>query len=113
VPIANLSVGDLRLLLTQRIGIEWLVPVALDRLLDDPLIGEFYPGNLLNAVLRATGSHWESHPADLMSLWAVKEALEHLRTDAEQMLGRDDWPAFGWAVSSEQRNIHDEQSGQG
>ena len=95
VPIADLSVGDLRVLLIQRIGTEWLTPLALDRLHDDPLAGESYSGDLLNAVLRATEGYWASHPADVMSLWAVREALEQLRGDADQFLARDDWPAFG------------------
>jgi hypothetical protein len=95
VPIGDLTVGDLRFLLTQQVGIEWLVPVALDRLRDDPLAGDYYPGALLSALLESSSGYWDAHPADLMALWAVREALEDLRADADKLLGRDGWPAFG------------------
>jgi hypothetical protein len=95
VPVGTLSVGDLRLLLGQRIGTDWLVPLALARLGDDPLAGESYPGDLLNAVLKTESSYWDGHPAETMSLWLVREALEQLRTESTHLLGRDDWPDFG------------------
>lgn len=95
VPVGTLSVGDLRLLLGQRIGTDWLVPLALARLGDDPLAGESYPGDLLNAVLGAGSNYWDGHPAETVSLWSVRQTLEQLRTEATQLLERDDWPAVG------------------
>jgi hypothetical protein len=95
LPIRDLTIGDIRFLLTQRIGVEWLIPVALDRLRDDPLAGDYYPGSLLNAVLESGSGHWDAHPADFTALWAVREALDRLRVDAAKLLGRDGWPAFG------------------
>jgi hypothetical protein len=95
VPIGSLSVGDLRLLLGQRIGVEWLVPVALEHLRQDPFAGEMYQGDLLNAVLRSGSEYWNEHPTETMTLWSVRQALEELRDEAEKLLRRDDWPAFG------------------
>jgi hypothetical protein len=95
VPLGNLSIGDLRLLLGQQIGTEWLVPLALDRLHDDPLAGEWYPGDVLNSVLGVGAIYWEAHPSETMSLWAVRQALEQVRSEATKFLERDDWPAFG------------------
>ncbi|HEX5825753.1 MAG TPA: contact-dependent growth inhibition system immunity protein [Candidatus Limnocylindrales bacterium] len=95
VPIGSLSVDDLRLLLGQQIGVQWLVPVALEHLREDRFAGGLYQGDLLNAVLRAGSKYWDEHPAETMSLWLVREALEGVRDEAETLLTRDDWPAFG------------------
>ena len=37
VPIGTLSVEDLRLLIGQKIGLEFLVPLALEQLVNNPL----------------------------------------------------------------------------
>jgi hypothetical protein len=95
VPIGSLSVGDLRLLLGQQIGVQWLVPVALEHLRQDPFAGQMYSGDLLNAVLRAGSDYWDEHPSETMSLWLVRQALENVRDEADKLLTRDDWPAFG------------------
>ena len=95
VPIGNLSDDDLRLLLGQRVGAEWLVPRALERLEIEPLAGDLYPGDLLGAVLRTTDEYWNSHPTKLMRLWAVRQALESIRDVANKALVDDGWPAFG------------------
>src|SRR5690349_12082144 len=58
-PVAELRVGDLRLLIGQRVGLPVLVPVALQALRSDPLVeGDYYPGDLLAAVLRIEPSFW-------------------------------------------------------
>lgn len=46
-PVANLSDEDLRLLLGQGEGLQWLVPIALERLELDPCAsGDMAPGAL-------------------------------------------------------------------
>ena len=78
-----------------RSGTEWLVPLALDRLMDDPLAGAWYPGDVLNAVLGVGATYWDAHPNETSSLWAVRQALEQVRSDATNLIERDDWPSFG------------------
>lgn len=95
VPIADLSNGDLRLLLGQKEGVEWLIPIALSRLAEDPVAGEWYPGDLLRAVLHAGTDYWPTHQDEVMQLWAVRESLDRLRTHAATLLEQLDWPAFG------------------
>ena len=95
VPLAELTTDNVRFLLTQRIGVDWLIPLALERLSDDPLVGDLFPGDLLNAVLIAASEHWDAHPEDLMSLWAVRESLERIATVSLALLDRSDWPRFG------------------
>ncbi|WP_157107252.1 contact-dependent growth inhibition system immunity protein [Nocardia grenadensis] len=52
VPLPDLTVEDIRILLSQREGVDVLTPVALDILGANPLTeGDFYPGDLLTALL--------------------------------------------------------------
>jgi hypothetical protein len=52
-PVKAISGGDLRLLVSQKIGLKILVPKALQCVSDDPLMEtEYYPGDLLSALLR-------------------------------------------------------------
>jgi hypothetical protein len=95
VPVGDLTKNDLRTLIGQQIGIAWLVPLALGHLEQDPLAGELYPGDLLNAVLRCDPVYWNENAAQLMSLWRVRDALEQLQTEASKLLARPDWPSFG------------------
>src|SRR5262245_29383951 len=58
-PVAELTTEDLRLLIGQEIGVEVLMPYALAVLASDPLAeGDFYPGDLLVAVLRMPPEYW-------------------------------------------------------
>lgn len=59
-----MSVGDLRLLIGQQIGVQWLVSLALEQLRQDPFAGKLYEGDLLNAVLGAGPFYWDGHPAE-------------------------------------------------
>jgi hypothetical protein len=51
VPIGRLDVEGLRVLIGHKVGLDALVPVALDRLQADPLAEcDYYPGDLLAAA---------------------------------------------------------------
>jgi hypothetical protein len=96
VPIGKLTVENLRLLLGQQIGTNWLMPLALAKLSQDPLAeGDFYPGDLLSSVLDINATYWSDHPDDLLALWGVREALDELRDTAQRLLSDERWPPFG------------------
>jgi hypothetical protein len=60
-PIRAFSTEDLRIMVGQRIGLRFLVPIALDVLEQDPLAeGDFYPGDLLLAVLGIPSEFWQA-----------------------------------------------------
>ncbi len=62
-PLRELSVEDLRILIGQRIGLLWLIPLAVEVLEAEPLAeGDFYPGDLLAAVLRVGPDFWVGEP---------------------------------------------------
>lgn len=57
------TVEDLRIMIGQNIGLKHLIPVALGHLERDPLSeGDFYPGDLLKAVLAAEAAYFTSEP---------------------------------------------------
>ncbi|HUE73834.1 MAG TPA: contact-dependent growth inhibition system immunity protein [Pirellulaceae bacterium] len=62
VPLKDLSIGDIRLLIGQSVGLRYLVPVALDSLERDPLAeGTFYRGDLLVFVTKIPPSFWDTY----------------------------------------------------
>ncbi len=72
--IAEFTVEDLRLMLGQNVGVEHLVPSALDHLEQDPFIsGDFYPGDLLGVVLSINPGYWRAHPNDAVRIGAISE----------------------------------------
>jgi len=95
IPLREMTDDDIRELLLQNVGSDWLVEVALDRLADDPMAGDLYPGDLLHAVLQTEAGYWDSHPDQLMRLWDVRQTLAALENDVRKVLGDDSWPAFG------------------
>ncbi|WP_028049025.1 contact-dependent growth inhibition system immunity protein [Cellulomonas sp. URHD0024] len=77
VPVAQLGVEDLRLLVAQDVARELLVPLAVAMLRDRPLLeGDYYPGDLLMAVLRVPEAHWAAHPDRLAALREVLDRLD-------------------------------------
>lgn len=82
-PIGEFSVEDLRVMIGQGIGLEWLIPLALERLDEDPLAeGDFYPGDLLACVLGVEDDFWAQRSesrdrvrASLMRLGEVPDEL--------------------------------------
>ena len=62
-PLAEFTIEDLRIMIGQRVGLSILIPLAVERLEEDPLAaGDFYPGDLLQAVGRAGDAFWATHP---------------------------------------------------
>lgn len=63
VPLRDFSIENLRIVISQNIGLEHLVPLALERLQDDPFAeGDFYPGDLLVSLLHSDPKFWQDHP---------------------------------------------------
>ena len=47
----------------QQIGLQHLIPLAIDELSRNPLVaGDLYPGDLLASVLRAEPAFWRANP---------------------------------------------------
>lgn len=78
-PLRDFTVEDLRIMIGQNFSLEYLVPLALERLRHDPLAaGDFYPGDLLGCVLgRVQPGFWQERP-DLRH--AVEEIIAGIPT---------------------------------
>ncbi len=79
-PIGEYTVEDLRLMIGQNTGLEYLMPRAMEVLEKDAFAeGDFYPGDLLENVLCADPRFWNTHPhyAQAM-LTLLKEKMNDL-----------------------------------
>lgn len=71
-PIGILTDEELRLAIGQQMGLEWLVPLALTRLEEDPFrSGDFYDGDLLTNVIRVSSAFWAARPNDVAALKVI------------------------------------------
>jgi hypothetical protein len=61
-PLNEYSVEDMRVMIGQQIGLDFLVPLALDQLNTNILSeGDYYPGDLLTAVLKIDKVFWSKN----------------------------------------------------
>jgi CDI immunity proteins len=83
-PIDKLGIEDLRVLIAQQEGLDVLLPLALDRLEQNPLAeGDFYPGDLLVAVMRVPPAYWQAHPTEATRLRSIVAAVDLDELDPE------------------------------
>ena len=68
-PLRDLEPEDLRVLIAQQVGLDVLMPRVLARLEQEPLMeGDFYPGDVLAAVLKVPATYWSVNPAQRAAL---------------------------------------------
>lgn len=73
VPLDALTPGNIRLLISQQVGLAHLVPPALDLLTANPLLEtEVYPGDLLGALANVDLDYWKAHPDQQQRLFALR-----------------------------------------
>lgn len=73
-PARRLSPAELRELIARHMALRFTVPLAIERLADDPFLeAQRHPGDLLTAVLEADTRFWIDHE-DLW--WAMIPLLE-------------------------------------
>ena len=60
-PLKEFTIEDLRILIGQNVGLPYLLPLAIERLEENPLAeGDYYPGDLLKSVLIIEESFWRT-----------------------------------------------------
>ncbi|MFI6040585.1 contact-dependent growth inhibition system immunity protein [Nocardia sp. NPDC051321] len=78
-PIRELTPEDLRVLIRQHEGIQALLPRALDLLTQDPLTeGDYYPGDLLVAILEIPSNNWSKNSPPAASIAEILQKIEHM-----------------------------------
>lgn len=93
-PLASLTDEELRLVIGQGFSLEWLVPVALERLKENPLrSGDFHDGDLLANVLAIPSAWWETRAAETQALKAV---LAGVLGDERLMDRSAEWSPDHW-----------------
>jgi hypothetical protein len=76
-PLSELTVEDLRILVGQNIALPLLVPLALERLRQNPLSqGDFYPGDLLVAILSSDASFWQANDGLAFEVTEILDDLD-------------------------------------
>jgi hypothetical protein len=62
-PLRDFTVEDLRIMIGQNFSLTYLIPLAIEQLRRDPLVaGDYYPGDLLAAVLLVEPGFWQGQP---------------------------------------------------
>lgn len=62
-PLHSLSNDELRLAVSQAVGVPFILDLALERVSSAPLLdGGCYPGDILSALIRADESVWNERP---------------------------------------------------
>ncbi len=85
-PIKDLTIEQTRLLINQNIGLEILIPKAIDILKENIFAeGNFFEGDLLSAILHAEKSYWMKDQIN-------KRKLINLLLDKSSELREDDSP---------------------
>lgn len=81
LPLKHYRLEDLRLMIGQQIGVDYLVPRALDHLEAHPLAaGDFYPRDLLASVVRLPKGFWSTHKQLIpRAIHAIDGALARVR----------------------------------
>jgi contact-dependent growth inhibition (CDI) system CdiI-like immunity protein len=81
-PLRSLTAEDLRLLLSQDMGANVLVPHTLALLKSEPLVeGDLYPGDVLVAMLNVSPSYWRANPVYLTTLDRILNSIEDSDAD--------------------------------
>src|SRR5262245_24749022 len=88
VPLEDFTTEDLRIMIGQQIGLLFLIPLALEKLDDDPLAeGNFYPGDLLKAVLDVPDSFWNVHTDMFEVLRGVVAKTKEMLPSLDEIYG--------------------------
>ena len=88
IPLKEFEPEDFRILIGQDIGLNFLIPLAIDLLKKDILIeGDFYPGDLLSVTLRCDTKYWKENKNN----W--KEVSQLFLANSEKIHSSDeiDW----------------------
>ena len=69
IPLVDLTIEQIRTLISQKIGLKFLLKIALQKLKQDVLAeGDFYQGDLLEVTSKIPYEFWKTHPTELQTL---------------------------------------------
>ena len=75
-PLNRFTEEDLRIMIGQKISLPYLIPLAVERLEEDPLVEAcFFRGDLLAVVLRVEEPFWSDHPEMFMRVCQIRDGV--------------------------------------
>ena len=90
-PLKDFTVENLRVMIGQSIGLEFLIPLAIEVLQENPFVeGDYYPGDLLSAVLKVEPGFWQTHQDLYWSVSEIVASLPSLMRDLTDAIKRFD-----------------------
>jgi hypothetical protein len=83
VSVGNFTVSDLRVMIGQKLGLQYLIPLAIEKLQDNIFVdSELYAGDLLESVLRIDTLFWD----DNKSCWKqLNDLIKENRQEIKKM----------------------------
>ena len=86
-PLRDFTIEDVRIMIGQNFSLNYLIPLAIEHLQQDPLVeGDFFPGDLLASVLKVKADFWHTHPDLCQVIEDIVEQLKPLPEDLCQAL---------------------------
>lgn len=74
IPINELTIEQLRLLISQKIGLKYLVRLGIEKLENNVLAeGDFYEGDLLVAISNLPTEYWKENQSEFRALENIVE----------------------------------------
>jgi hypothetical protein len=88
--LKDISIDEIRMLVGQSIGLEYIIPLALSFLEKEPLINAgMYKGDLLSIVLDVSDDFWKKNPTQNNRLAEIRISVEELhKTISEEIMPR-------------------------
>lgn len=83
-----MSVGQLRTLISQKIGIQYLTEIALELLDENIVTGDLFEGDLLLSVSKIPSEYWNQNRSKLEKLKVLVESNTEL---IKSELGENDY----------------------
>jgi len=90
-PLRDFTVENLRVMIGQSIGLELLIPLAVELLQENPFVqGDYYPGDLLSVVVQVEPGFWHAHQDFYRSVSEIVAGLPSLMSDLIEAIRRFD-----------------------
>lgn len=90
LPLRELNVESYRILIGQNIGLQYLIPLAIQELQKNPLAeGDFYEGDLLCNVLRVEKKFWDDNKELIVAVREIINVAQKMIKDTEMEIKND------------------------
>ncbi|MEK4431717.1 contact-dependent growth inhibition system immunity protein [Paenibacillus sp. FSL M7-0802] len=88
-PLCELNNEDLRLLIGQQMNLDFLLPLALEQLIQNPFgSGDLYIGDLFCSILKVEKEYWKEHKELKNELDEVIRTYEEARKTLEEHISK-------------------------